>query len=98
MADNNKVDDLTGKNIILLNTNSNPFGKPQQSSQIQDKPEIVNENPKVSIASSYDTLDEPVIETLKRDFISIYHKLLYVLIPRTEADQNKNLRNCKIIY
>ncbi len=42
-----------------------------------------------------DTLDEPILETLKRDFIKIVHKIEYVLIPRTTAKETKQLRNCK---
>jgi hypothetical protein len=42
-----------------------------------------------------DTLDEPIIETLKRDLIKIVHKIEYVLIPRTTANEKKQLRNCK---
>jgi len=77
-------EDLNGKNIILIDENKN---------DLKDK--NVNVEPKESKVSEFDTLDEPISQTLKRDVINMYNKLQYVLIPRTSADQNKNLRNCK---
>jgi hypothetical protein len=41
----------------------------------------------------FETLDEPVSQTLKRDLLRILHKLEYVLIPRFNADKSKDLQN-----
>lgn len=43
--------------------------------------------------SSYDTLDESIADTLKRDLSRICHKCQYVLIPRFKVDKKKELQN-----
>lgn len=88
MSDLEKGNELQGKNIVLLdNTNKVNLGE----SEAVKNEEALNS----SVLSEYDTLDESVVATLKRDFTKMYHKLEYVLIPRTTASSSKQLRNCK---
>jgi hypothetical protein len=91
MNDSNK-DELHGKNINLLSAGIN-IGGP--SANIEGAKDIENPNPDESFSKlELDTLDEPIVDTLKRDLVRMVHKLEYVLIPRTIANQNKQLRNC----
>jgi hypothetical protein len=89
MAEIDKSEDLHGKNIILLSNNANSSNVGGEHEKEQ------HANPVENISGIFDTLDEPISETLKRDFVSMFHKLQYVLLPRPSASDNKNLRNCK---
>ncbi len=88
---NDKNNELIGKNINLIEegvSSQNNQNKVNALNDIGDELKDLNHP---------DTLDEPVYDTLKRDFVKIIHKIEQVLIPKATADQTKSLRNCKLI-
>ena len=48
--------------------------------------------PQISQTSKIQTLDEPVFQTIKRDFSMIFSKLRYVLNPKAHQDNFRELR------
>jgi hypothetical protein len=96
MSGLNQSDDLHGKDIILLGNEAGPAigGIPSNTDQnnLANKNEVIDDEGNIS--SHIDTLDESVYDTLKRDFVRMVHKLEHVLIPRTTANNTKQLRNC----
>ncbi len=104
-----KKDEFGGKNTILINEESPNANSNNMNSNIninpdgKDIPEAMANNQQKEMANienkadSYDTLDEAVIETLKRDMYMIYNKLQVVLWPKTQSDKSKNLRSCKCL-
>lgn len=42
--------------------------------------------------SDFNTLDESVCDTLKRDLLRIWHKILHVLLPRFKEDRAKEIK------
>lgn len=90
MSQGEKHDDLQGKNIILLGNNPGDASHANKGENNLNANDL--EKNSMSKALEFDTLDESISETL-----SMLHKLEYVLVPRTHANENKKLRNC-IIY
>jgi hypothetical protein len=84
-------DDLMGKNINLGVSPQNNENKVNPLNDIEEDLKDLKD------LNHPDTLDEPVYDTLKRDFVKIVHKIQQVLFPKTTADQTKSLRNCKRI-
>jgi len=44
------------------------------------------------VNEEFDTLYEPISVSIKREFLMIYNKTQYAIIPRFSADKEKNLR------
>jgi len=76
-------------NVKLLNQ---PGAAGLGYSSYSGQPEPI-QNPIVMDPKNLNTLDEPVIETLKRDLHMIWFKLKYVLNPRIKEEGAKELRN-----
>lgn len=92
MSGINSNNDLSGKNIVLINE-----PKPAMNNVVKSNNINQDNNAEQDIESNIsqiDTLDESVYETLKRDFVMMLHKLEQVLIPKTTIDNSKQLRNC----
>jgi hypothetical protein len=88
-------EDLQGKDINLIGPDKEFKFTNNRGEVLEEK---VKENKYADIEGlnnlELDTLDEPIVETLKRDLIKILHKIEYAVIPRTTANEKKQLRNC----
>jgi hypothetical protein len=93
------IEDLKGKDINLIGPENNNKISNNRKEGLEGK---VKDQRYSDIEGlnhlDLDTLDEPIVETLKRDFIKILHKIEYAVIPRTTANDNKQLRNCNFYF
>jgi len=95
-------DDLIGKEINLIGHENDFNIEMSKSKTVESKDNKEANRIQDTLESNklhLDTLDEPIIVTLKRDLFIILNKIKYVMKPRTTGSENKQLKNCKyLIY
>jgi hypothetical protein len=99
--DDYNSDDLKGKKINLIGHESDFNIEMNKNHTVESKDNKEINKIQDTIESNklhLDTLDEPIIDTLKRDLFIILNKIQYVMKPRTTASENKQLRNCKFLF
>ena len=94
IEENNKqiIDDIIQNNDIKLVDSSN-FNNDNKNTNDNNDNSINNNNENEKKISNVETLDEPIIDTFKRDLYRICFKLKNVVIPTLNAKKKEELQN-----
>jgi len=94
IEENNKqiIDDIIQNNDIKLVDSSN-FNNNNENNNDNNNNNINNNNENEKKISNVETLDEPIMDTFKRDLYRIGFKLKNVVIPTLNAKKKEELQN-----